>query len=88
MHRHAQKGGGIIVSINSRPGSSKGECLASRFGRFTSGKFGTRCTVGWMGFETGAVGTEKSPPAPGFDLPDRQVRIESLYRLRYPGRHT
>jgi hypothetical protein len=61
MPTQAQKGGGIIVSTNSRPGSRKSGWLASRSGRFISGKFGTRCTVGWMGFGTGAVGTEKSP---------------------------
>ena len=60
MPKQAQNGGGIIVSTNSRPGSRKGGWLASRSGRFTLGKFGTRYTVGWMGFGTGAVGTEKS----------------------------
>jgi hypothetical protein len=61
MLTQIQKGGGNIVSTNSRRGSRRGGWLASRSGRFTSGKFGTCCTVGWMGFGTRAVGTEKSP---------------------------
>jgi len=46
---------------------------------------GTHCIGGWVGPRVGLYGCGKSRPPSGVRSPDRPARIESLYRLSYPG---
>ena len=45
---------------------------------------GTHCVGGWVGPQAGLDRCGKSRPT-GIRSPDRPVRSESIYRLRYPG---
>jgi hypothetical protein len=68
-----------------------GEWSASRPGRFTPGERapGTHWIGGWVDPRASMEDLEKRKffTLPGLELPSlsRQARIQSLYRLRYPG---
>jgi hypothetical protein len=50
-------------------------------------KPGTHCTEGWMGLGANLDGTENIAFIE-IRSPDRPARSESLYRMRYAGRHS
>jgi hypothetical protein len=64
-------------------------CSTPRIGRFTPRERDPVPILEEAGWAPGPVWTDAENPAPnGIRSPERPVRSESLYRLRYPGPHT
>ena len=79
---------GVIALLFLNLGTRRGVWSASRPGRlYPRERPGTHCTGGSVGPGAGLDRCGKSRPT-GTRSPDRPVRSESLYRLRYPNSFT